>query len=486
MFNSICFGMNHLFEVYMRLMIIQYGNYLDALLSRDKGFAEQYRAQYNSLDIIDELVKDNPCLILCLGSCEKDMEKTKYRDYEKNIKLEKKNKHKIKYFVYNNYEIVYGNFLPKVKGSNSRYKDKISNLIVYHWQVYSIMRSIKQVALDFAPSHVIIRTTGWLLGNMGSWALKNNIHILPLLADYEKSRLGLQSLFTARHIKLLQSKKIPLVCNHNYPASESLVRAGVSASKVVPWDWPCPRHPAMSRKQKMELHSRNAQQLNDNADKLSDVQVKYKHIKLLYAGLLRYDKGVGDILHALSMLNEEITSQLSKKLSFSLLICGDGPDRDSLTHLAEHLGLLGMHHRKNTVHFCGKITNKEVHSYMENADVVLVPSWHSYPEGMPNVIYEAFEAYTPVIISDHPSFVAKLANGQGCLIVEQHHVEQIYLALLKISQDVQYQQISSGIIDAWKKIQCPVLFQDVILQWKSYTEENKALDCLKYSLNGKK
>lgn len=469
----------------MRLMIVQYGNYLDALVSREKGFAEQYRAQYDSLDVIDNVVKEEPCLILCLGNYEEDTTTINYEKYEKDIALSKKNKHNIKYFVYNNYEIVYGNFLPKVKESNPKYKDKISTFILYHWQVYNIMKSIKQVALDFAPSHIIIRTTGWLLGHMGSWAVRNNIPILPLLADYEESRRGLRTLFTARHIKLLQSERIPLVCNHNYPASESLVRAGVSPSKVVPWDWPCPRHPAISRKRKIELQTSNVHQLNGNVEKLCEIQGKTKHIKLLYAGLLRYDKGLGDIFHALSMLNDESAYQQNKNLSFSLLICGNGPDRDSLIDLAERLGLSGIHHKKNTVHFCGKITNKEVHSYMENVDVVLVPSWHSYPEGMPNVIYEAFEAYTPVIISDHPSFVTKLTNGQGCLIVEQQNVKQMSLALLSISQESQYQQITSGIIDAWEKIQCPVLFQDVILQWKSYTQQNKVMDCLKYSLDDK-
>lgn len=469
----------------MRLMIIQYGNYLEALIAREKGLPENYRAQYSSLDVIDNLVNKNPCTIVCVGDYSNDLTMYEYRELKKKINKNNKITDDIKIYTYKNYEIIYGDFTPQIKNVLQqkiclKYKDKIANYINYHQQVYSIVKSIKKIALDFAPTHMIIRTTGWLLGNIGSWAINNNIYLLPVLADYEERKHGFRALFTPRHIKVLQSTKVPLVCNHNYPASESLVRAGVSAAKVVPWDWPHARHPAMAKKHRKSLQGGGiyrAIKSDYNSDK--------QHIKLLYAGLLRFDKGVGDILTALHLLQNE-NVYADNNLFFSLTICGDGPDIKRLKLLAKSLGLSEMVNNNHTVYFCGKISNKEVQTYMEQADIVIVPSWHSYPEGMPNVIYEAFEAYTPIIISDHPSFTKILVDGQGCTIVKEKKAEEIASALLTMSQRAQYKSICNGIIESWEKIQSPVLFSDVIMQWKMYTEKNIPIECFKYSLDNNK
>ena len=47
---------------------------------------------------------------------------------------------------------------------------------------------------------------------------------------------------------------------------------------------------------------------------------------------------------------------------------------------------------------------------MSAHDIVIVPSRHDYPEGLPMTIYEALAMRTPLVVSDHPMIKAGLGN----------------------------------------------------------------------------
>jgi hypothetical protein len=53
---------------------------------------------------------------------------------------------------------------------------------------------------------------------------------------------------------------------------------------------------------------------------------------------------------------------------------------------------------------------------MRASDIVVVASRHDYPEGLPNTLCEGLASRTPVVISDHPAFASRLADGRDCLI----------------------------------------------------------------------
>ncbi len=53
---------------------------------------------------------------------------------------------------------------------------------------------------------------------------------------------------------------------------------------------------------------------------------------------------------------------------------------------------------------------------MAKHDIVVVPSRHEYPEGLPNTIYEGLASRSPLIISDHPAYVNRFTDREDCLI----------------------------------------------------------------------
>ena len=90
---------------------------------------------------------------------------------------------------------------------------------------------------------------------------------------------------------------------------------------------------------------------------------------------------------------------------------GDGPERESLQHLAETLNV------GDRVIFSGALPQKEVFRKIQDADLLLVPSLmgcRGDSEGIPNVIKEAMALGTVVLASDHagaPEIIEDGING---------------------------------------------------------------------------
>lgn len=84
----------------------------------------------------------------------------------------------------------------------------------------------------------------------------------------------------------------------------------------------------------------------------------------------------------------EAVSQIANGL---LLIAGDGPEKKSLHHLVEKIGL------ESRVIFLGSISQKELAQYYGAADVLVLASSR---EGWANVLLEAMACGTPVVATD--------------------------------------------------------------------------------------
>ena len=102
---------------------------------------------------------------------------------------------------------------------------------------------------------------------------------------------------------------------------------------------------------------------------------------LLFVGRLVSVKGVDVALHALSQLDA----------SYTLTICGDGPERSELERLAMTLGL------GNRVTFEGWVDHDELRPYARRVSIQLVPSRYE-PFGI--VALEAIAAGCAVVASD--------------------------------------------------------------------------------------
>jgi len=99
---------------------------------------------------------------------------------------------------------------------------------------------------------------------------------------------------------------------------------------------------------------------------------------LLYVGRLSPEKGVADLLRAVSLL----------KTPVQLNIVGDGAQHNELRQLSSALNLDGV------VNWIGLKKPEEIPFFMAQADLLCLPS---HMEGVPNVALEAFACRLPVV-----------------------------------------------------------------------------------------
>lgn len=103
-------------------------------------------------------------------------------------------------------------------------------------------------------------------------------------------------------------------------------------------------------------------------------------IQLLYVGAIRREKGVLDLLLALSEMS---------KLDYHLNICGQLNDESIRTEFHNLVKKLS-----DKITLCGYVRGREKSVLYETADILILPSYH---EGMPLVILEALSAGCAIV-----------------------------------------------------------------------------------------
>jgi len=265
------------------------------------------------------------------------------------------------------------------------------------------------------------------------WASGRKLRTLATLADSFETR-GVRNRIRNRLLAYrLNRQNVEWVGNHGISACLSLVRIGVRAGKIIPWDWPASHEPSAHAPRRLEPS---------------------KQLALAYVGSVTEEKGVGDLLRALGRLrNEGVTP--------SLTIIGRD-DGSRFKALAASLGL------ENQVHFAGLIANEDVPAAMRAADVVVIPSRHEYPEGLPLTIYEALASRTPILASDHPMFRGALRHEESALVFAAGDDRALAAAIRRISADpALYEALSERSEAAWEALQLPVKWGTLIEKWLS-------------------
>lgn len=289
----------------------------------------------------------------------------------------------------------------------------------------------------YNPTHLIVRTP---IRSVIHWAIRKNIKIMATLADSFDSKSLTNKIRNYQLVKLLNHKKVDWVGNHGINASFELAKIGVKADKVIPWDWPHRVTPA-----------------SFNAKKMPEGKSVWD---MIYVGSIMESKGVGDILRAIATLK-------SKGFFIKLKVIGKG-DVETYIDLAQHLQI------ENCVEFAGFLVNKEIIPAMREADIVLVPSRHEYPEGFPMTIYEALCSRTPIIASDHPMFRNKLIDQTNALIFEAGNSIDLAHCIEKlVSFPELYQTLSLSSYAAWNSLQIPIKWAEFIDFWLSKTPKDR-------------
>ena len=264
------------------------------------------------------------------------------------------------------------------------------------------------------------------------WAIsKAGGRVFPLLADSFLPSLR-RVIRYKRLARLLNDERIAIVGNHNMNASASLVRIGVRAEKVLPWDWPLSHRP------------------DDVAVKTCPPNDATKRV--IYVGALSEKKGVGDVISAVGRLAGD-------GMDVRLTIVGTG-EREHFEAMAKEHGLA------DRVAFTGRIAHDRVVELMGGADAVVVPSRHEYPEGLPMTIYDALASRTPLVLSDHPMFAGKIVDGEHGLEFPAGDVGALAQVLRRLFADAAlYERLSAGAVAGLARIECPAKWGDVVTRW---------------------
>ena len=130
-------------------------------------------------------------------------------------------------------------------------------------------------------------------------------------------------------------------------------------------------------------------------------------------GRLSAEKGFGTLLQALRLLIDD-------GRRCSLVIAGDGPEREALSRIRDQLAL------QDVVHFLGPV--HPIAPLYRELDLVAIPS---FSEGLPNVLLEALAADRPVVATAVGAIPEVLADSAAGELVEPGSAESLAAGLVR-------------------------------------------------------
>jgi glycosyltransferase involved in cell wall biosynthesis len=291
------------------------------------------------------------------------------------------------------------------------------------------VKTLLEVVKDRQPTHLVLRTPNRALLQ---WAIQNKVQTMATLADSFNNPGICDRARNYLLAKLLNHPQVSWIGNHGVTASQSLQAIGVNPDKIIPWDWPHSVTPDLFE----------AKTLRQNPQRWN----------VLYAGSVSEAKGVGDVLGAIAALK-------ARNIPVHLKVAGKGD-------IAAFQAKVQQLHLEDSVEFLGLVKNTAVVGLMREADLVVVPSRHEYPEGFPMTIYEALCSRTPIVASDHPMFLRQLQHGQNAMIFAAGQSGECALQIEKIlTNPALYETVSQATYATWKNLQIPVKWGDMITSW---------------------
>lgn len=128
-----------------------------------------------------------------------------------------------------------------------------------------------------------------------------------------------------------------------------------------------------------------------------ELNIKDK-LNILFLGRLDKDKGIYELIEAMSKLNKD---------KFSLEIVGDGIEKNNIAQEIIKLNL------ENNIFLKGSITNKDKikEAYLK-ADLYVLPTYH---EGFPRTLYEAMIFGVPILTTFVGGIPGLMKDGYNCL-----------------------------------------------------------------------
>ncbi len=261
------------------------------------------------------------------------------------------------------------------------------------WQrqaVRDLMQSIPE------PDLFVCRTPNRV---MLDWAASRQIRTLGMFADTFEPVSPRVHLANWRLASVLKRLPYPAIANHGRPAAESLQFLGIPPEKRIAWDFN-PLSPQKPPAGKMAANT---------------------PFRLFYAGALLESKGVGDIIQAVAELRKS-------GVDVQANLAGKG-ENERFQRLIDELQV------SDAVRLLGLIPLTEIVPQMRAHDATVVGTHHCYAEGLPNTIFEALSAATPLIVSDHPVFTKVLKPNHDALFFPEKNVASLASAVRSLISD---------------------------------------------------
>jgi len=245
-----------------------------------------------------------------------------------------------------------------------------------------------------------------------------------------------------RVARLLNNPRFELVSNHCLPATNHLASFGVDRSKLIAWDVPHRFDP------------------KDVTPKTLGAGPTFK---VAFAGAIRADKGVADLIRAAAQLKGD---GLELQCSFA----GSG-EIDEMQSLGRDVGV------SDQLDFRGLVPNGEVFNLFRTADVVVVPSHREYTEGFPLTMFEAIGSRTPIVCSDHPMFVPVLKDGVHAALFSGGDASAFADALRLVLSDADlYARLSANADRTWAGLKGPADWRTMLTKWILEGRESDWID----------
>lgn len=259
-----------------------------------------------------------------------------------------------------------------------------------------------------------------------TWSARRKIPVLPVFADVIQARTMRERWQNWQLAVALKRCNAVAVANHSLSASESLELLGIPRNRIIPWEF----------KQLSAMENHKTLPLGET-------------FALFYAGMVTEEKGVGDLLRAVAIC-------VGQSVPIRLTIAGPG-EIESWSSFANDLGIAPF------VRFLGRVATDEVLAQMRSHDAVVVPSRHSYAEGLPNTIFEAFASRSPLIASDHPAFVQRLKSGVNFLSFPAGNSHELAARIKILHKDPElYERLSSESQEALASLYCGIEWADLV------------------------
>jgi glycosyltransferase involved in cell wall biosynthesis len=169
-----------------------------------------------------------------------------------------------------------------------------------------------------------------------------------------------------------------------------------------------------------DLYTIKTTTLNKNSFYERNDTCQHNTIRILYTGRINFQKGLRELLQAVSMLIKAYTIEID-------IVGWEDAGKFSYTEaLKKEARVLGV---IDSLHFHGKKkVGDELNSFYRKADIYCIPSYH---EGFPRTIWEAMANSLPVIATRVGSIPGYLSE-KTTLLIDTKNVNQLKAAIEEV------------------------------------------------------